>query len=147
MTKLVVQELLTYLTQEVTLTLNSRKTIDCIRPYLYVHNNPSGTFTFEVINGATTLATASFTASSLYTALSTTDLYAHLFYKPTFDKNIILNNGTYTLKLSHSGYTYSDSSFIGWIQMHDDQINDFTYANTLDNKLPLSFEIYEKRLA
>jgi len=145
MTQLAVSELVNTLTQEFTYTKQSRCIVDSIRPYLYIHNNPSGTFYFDIIQSGTTIATSSFTSSTLYSALSTTDLYAHLFYKLTFDKDFILNKGTYTIKMRHTGYSYLDSSFIGWVHMHDDPINDYTYNAVVDNQLPLTFEIYEKR--
>jgi hypothetical protein len=142
MTKIVVSELVTRLEQEFTYNKSVIKQLLYIRPYLYVHNNPSGTFNFDLLSGSTLILRRSFTAQDLYSALETTDLYAHLFYRLDFE--IPLPPGTYKLRLSSPDYVYSTSSYIGWVHMHDDPINDFSYTTVVDNKLPLSFEAYEK---
>lgn len=144
--KLAVSELVNALEQEFTYTKNVRTQVEAMRPYIYVHNSPSGTFYFDIIQDSTTIYTASFSSSDLYTALDTTDDYAHLFYKLDFGEEVYIDKGTYTLKMRHSGYSYSNTSWIGWVHMHDDPINEYTYSTPgTDNRLPLTFELYEKR--
>ena len=141
--KLLVEELITDLEQ--TFVINDGKIhhIRGVRPYLYCHNNPSGTFTMQLKSGVNTLAQASFTANDLYNALLTTDDFIHLFYKLDFGYVLPLKNGTYKLKLLSSGYTFSSNSFLGWVKEFEDLKNPVNGMPTDDANNPLSFELWE----
>jgi hypothetical protein len=141
-TKLLVEELISYIEQEFVLSDRRIHHIKSIRPYLYVHNNPMGTFLFEIKKGNTTLFSKSFTSSDLYNALNTTNKYAHLVYDIPINK-LPLKNGTYKLKLSSSGYLFSGNSFLGWVKEYENLKNPATTAVPNDASNPLSFEIWE----
>lgn len=145
MTKLVVDELRTTLSQEITYSLNKRVSIAAISIYVYMHNSPSGTFTLSVKSGATTVASQDFTATELKTNLSTSDDYLYMWKPIQFDDAIQLEKGVYTLELSSSGYTYSSSSWIGWIKEHENLF--IPSYGDLDNfsMYPLSYRIYQYR--
>lgn len=145
MTYIVVDELLTSqeIIQEFVVNTGMRVRGLSFRPYLYVHNNPSGTFTFSLKYEGNEIGAKTFTSSDLYTAMDATESYIRLFYKVTFDDIINLNKGTYELVLSASGYTFSELSYIGWIREHEDvkTLNDGNAENYLSN--PLTFEAWE----
>jgi membrane-bound metal-dependent hydrolase YbcI (DUF457 family) len=147
MTTLVVHELVTELAQEFTLNLARRYDVAAFYPYLYMHNAPAGTFTFSILQGVTTIFSKAFTSADIKSALSTANNYAHVFYPVIPSDPLLLNSGDYTAKITASGYTFSVSSFLGWIQQHEDLNNelDYTPANDIEN--PLSMRIKETRKA
>lgn len=147
MTTLVVDELKTTLTQTFTLTLNKRYNIGGIRPYIYMHNSPSGTFTLKIKSGANTLASKDFTSAEIKTDMSTSDNYVHIWKGLLFDTPIQLVKGSYILELSSSGYSYSASSFLGWVKEYENIFNEVsgTPLSYFDN--PYSFQLFEYRRA
>lgn len=146
MSTLLVQELLTELSQDITLASGERYSVGGMYPYIYLHNSPSGTFTLEIIRGVTTVASKSFTSTDIKNSVPTANNYLHCFYPVIFDNNIQLEKGDYTVKISASGYTYSASSFIGWIQQHENLNNnlDYTPVGDEENPLALRFKVYRR---
>jgi hypothetical protein len=143
MTKLVVEELKTTLIQEFTWNPVPRAHIAAVRPHLYTHGNPAGTFTLAILSAAdVVLASQTFTAADLYFALDTGNAYAQLYFPVIFDNRVHLPKGNYKLRLSASGYSFSEASYLGWIRDHEDLKVplDFTPASDLHN--PLSYEIW-----
>jgi len=146
MTTLVVEELKTTLSQSFTYNLNRRSIIAAVRPYIFMYNSPSGTFTLSLKEGATTHASKTFTSADIKSDLSTSDNYAHLWKALEFSNPIYLSKGTYTLELSHSGYSFSESSYLGWIKEHENIFNntsDLTGVSVFD--YPFSYQIFEKK--
>jgi hypothetical protein len=123
MTKLVVEELKATLSQTVTLTEQKRFLIEAVRPYIYMHNAPAGTFTIKIRQSGNELASKDFTSSEIKSDLSTTDNYAHLWKVIRFDNPIQLDRDEYEIELSSTGYTFSNSSYIGWIKEHENRFN------------------------
>jgi len=142
MSYIVVDELVTTLTQTVTLNYDRIYHVAGLKIKLLMYNSPSGTFTLSVKQGATTLASKSFTSADIKTDLSTTDDYAYLY--KALDFSLPLKKGNYDLVLSSSGYTFSVSSFIGWIKSHENIFIEKTTepSSFIDN--PLDVLIYEK---
>ena len=140
-----VQELRTTLTQDFTINLNRRYTIAGIRPYLYIHNAPAGTFTLKIKDGATELASKGFTSSQIKTELSTTDNYAHIWKGIIFDTPLLLSKGAYTIELSSSDYSFSESSYIGWIKEFENIFNETDGGNIDLFSNPFSFQLFEKK--
>lgn len=141
MSTLLVNPLRTTLEQEFSLSISERSQIGSIIPYLYMHNAPSGTFTISIIADYGTAASKSFTSADIKASLDTTDNFAHVFYPVIFDSPTQLDRGTYTLRLSSSGYSFSSSSFLGWIQQHEDLNNQLDYTPSNDGQNPLAFRI------
>jgi len=146
MTKLVTEELKTDLTQTITITDELIHHIDAVKIKLVMYNEPSGTFTLSLKEGATTYASKSFTSADIKTDLSTTDAYAWLYKAIQFDYTIPLRAGSYDFVLSHSGYTYSDSSFLGWVKSHENIFNSLSDAYSGDTNNPQDILIYEKKI-
>ena len=130
--KILVDELYTTLEQPFSIIDGKVHHWKGVRPYLYAHNHPSGTFTIELISGASSLTSVNFTASDLYSGLSTSDNFIHLYYRLLFPNVLPLKNGTYSLKLSASGYSFSEPSYLGWIREHED-IKFPTYLEPADH--------------
>jgi hypothetical protein len=145
-TTLLVETLKTELEQEIRLENYERYNIGAIIPYLYLHNAPAGTFTLEIISGATSLFSQSFTSNDIKLSLETVNNYAHVFYPIVPLIPIQLNAGTYKIKLSSSGYTVSGNSFLGWIRQHEDLNNklDYVPASDSDNPLAIRLKVFKR---
>lgn len=143
MTTLVVEELVTTLTQELTLSFRPRAHISHVRPYLYVHNTPAGTFTLSIRDSlSNVLSSGTFTAQDIYDGLATTNDYAHAYFRVTFASVVPAPPGNYSLHLSSSGYTFSESAYLGWVREHEDLKVPITYTPANDFGNPLSYEIW-----
>jgi hypothetical protein len=140
-TTLVVQKLDNELIQDFRLKLDERYNVGGIYPYIYMHNAPAGTFTIQIIKGVTVLASKSFDCDDIKSALDTTDNYAHSFHPVLFDSPTQLGRGLYSLRLSSSGYSPTESSFIGWTQQHEDLNNILDYTPGSDAQNPLAFKL------
>jgi len=145
-TKLVIDELHSTLSQTFTLYKNGRSTIEAIRPYIYMHNAPAGIFTLSIKSGGTALISKTFTSAEIKTDLSTTDNYAHLWKAIVFDNPSQFENGEYELELSSSGYTYSDSSHLGWIREHENLINEISGTPVSDIENPRAFQLLTRQV-
>lgn len=142
MSKIVVDELITTLTQDVNLVYDRIYHVSGIKIKILMYNAPAGTFTLSIKQSGNTLASKSFTSADIKSDLSTTDNYAYLY--KALDFSLPLKKGTYNLELSSSGYTYDIASFIGWIKSHESVFNTVTgTANTFADN-PLDVLIYEK---
>lgn len=143
MTTLVVEELKTTLSQTMTVDHEKRITIAGIRPYVYMHNNPAGTFTFKIKDGGVEIASQDFTSAEIKADLSTSDNYAHLFKRILFDNPIQLTKKEYELEISSSGYSFTESGYIGWIREHEHQFNRTAGTPISDIEKPMSFQLFE----
>lgn len=147
---LAVDELISSLTQNITVPENTNLYIERIRPHIYIAQ-PSGllngSLTLEIRDNLDTVTYASkvLTLSDIRTEgsanLSTN--YYHGFISFIFDKTEVLNAGSYLLKLTGGGgYTYNATNFIGWVK----EVSDYKYnwnntAGTIDD-WPLDFETF-----
>lgn len=146
MSTLVVDRLTTTLTQDIELGLQKRYQLNGAHLYIYIHNAPAGTFTVSVKDGATTLVSQSFTSADFQADLETTDVYAY-GWKPITFSNTPLKNGVYSVELSASGYSYSGSSYIGWIRPYYDAFIETTAAPENDTENPFGVYFFTKNLA
>lgn len=145
MTTLVVNELRTTLEQD--FYVDKRLQLSAIRLNLYLHNDPSGTFTLSVKNGSDTIATSSLTVSTIKTNAGLSDnQYHHGFFRFDFSDIVpLIKNVTYTLELSSSGYTFSDSSYIGWIKEFENNTNTLIDSTDNDFEKDFSFQLWGYR--
>lgn len=143
MTKLVVDELKTTLSQTMTVDHEKRILIAGIRPYIYMHNSPAGTFTLSIKDGGVTVASKDFTSTEIKSDLSTSDNYAHLFKRLVFDNPAQLTSKEYELELSASGYSFSESGYLGWVREHENQFNRTGGTPFSDIENPRSFQLFE----
>ncbi len=137
--RLVVSELRTTLEQEFTVTTD--KMIERVRLHLCKYLSPAGTFTISIVNSEDViLASRSLTLAEMQT-LGSDNLsidYYHGFVSFQFARPLALHEGQYSVRLSSTGYTYSDSAFLGWVRDWDD--TNFE-ADTL-TQYPLALELY-----
>lgn len=149
MTTLLIQTLYSELSQSFNYGLNERVHVASIAPYLYMSDAPAGTFTVDLTGPNGVVISKSFTSSDIKTSLSTTDNFAHVFYPIIPENPVHIEYGAYTIKLTATGYTATDSSFIGWIQQHENLNNSLSYTPSDDSKNPLSirFKIYKEGIA
>jgi len=83
----------------------------------------------------------SFTSADIKAASGTTDNYLYSFYPVIPTNPLKIEKGDYILRLKTSGYTASGSSFIGWIQQHEDIQNSISYNPINDSQNPLAFRV------
>jgi len=141
MTTLVVTELITDLEQDIRYNLDIRCNVVAFYPYLFLFNSPSGTFTFELIKDGDTLFSQNFDSQDIKDSLSTTNNYAHVFFPIIPTNPIQIEKGLYTIKLSSTGYTATSSSYLGWIQQHEDIQAELEYVPENDTENPFSIRI------
>jgi len=143
MTTHVINELKSTLSQE--FTIIKRREIIAIRPKLLFVDDPAGEFIITLKQGATTLGSASLTMTEILDGTGwVANRYHYGFLRFQFAAPIILNRGlTYTIELSSSGYTYSSSSYLGWIQEYYNPINQGDGSTLLtDFERPYSYQLW-----
>jgi len=145
-TTLVVNPIGASLEQEFTYNLNERCHIGAFYPYIVMIGAPSGTFTFELIKGVTTIFSKTFTSTAIKLSLGTSEDYAHAFYPIIPDLPIQVEKGTYKLKISTSGYTETNSTYLAWAQQFEDIQNQMSYtpSGILENSLAFRLKIYKE---
>ena len=141
MTTLISDKLETTLEQELTYRGPERITIASIAPYLLVYNNPFGAFTLTILKGSETLFSKSFTSEEIKSSLLTTNNYAHVFYPIIPENGIQLESGTYKFRLSATGYTPTDASYLGWIRQFENIQTELDYVPETDFEKPYSIRI------
>lgn len=143
MTTLVVEELKTTLDQSVSLNFSDRYHVYAIGVHLYAHNFPGGIYTVSLIDpDASVVVEETFVSGEIYTALGTSNPYAQAYFRIILDDQPALPKGTYTLRLSSVGYTFSESSYMGWVRDHEDLKVKLEYAPESDLHNPLSYEVW-----
>ena len=111
-------ELVTTLSTNITITKDA--VIPSLAIGLAIYNSPSGAFTLTISDASGDLKSEDFTVSELKTALSTANDYFHMVHPFEFSTPLIVSKDqVLTFALSSNGYTFSDSSFIGWVQPHE----------------------------
>lgn len=116
---------------------------------LFKSNSPAGTFTVSIKDSdSNTLVSKGQTLAQMQSAGSA-DLsvaYYHGFVSFIFDYPPSLEAGTYTIVLSASGYTFTDTDHLGWLRDFDHKVlnnTGTTAANAIQE--PLSHRIYSYR--
>jgi hypothetical protein len=143
LTKLVVEELKTTLVQDFSWNLRTRAHAHAFRPHLYVHNAPAGAFTLAVLDSVdTVLGSGTFASADVYSGLGTANLYAHAYFRVDMTNMPPLHPGSYKLRLSSSGYTFSESAYLGWVRDHEDLKAPIDGAPASDLNNPMSFEMW-----
>jgi hypothetical protein len=128
-----------------TITVEKRMIVKAIRPRIVLYNDPAGTFTFSIKQGATVLATKSLTLAEILSGAGlSAGQYHHGFVNWEFDQQVVLNKEVYTIELTTSGYTFSEASYFGWVRDHEDLTNritdDSNILSDVDN--PLTVQIW-----
>lgn len=140
MTTLACKDLITSLDHEVRFTHDGRLHIAAIIPYLLKFGNPAGAFTLKLISGSEVLFSQSFTASDI-----SDQPYSHTYHPIIPNNPIQIEKGLYTIRLESSGYSFSNSDYIAWIQQHEDIQNQMEYTpeNDFENPLTVRIKIYK----
>lgn len=144
MSTLAVEQLETGQTIIQPITVTRPIQLGAIRPYLYFHGMPAGTFTFRLKRSTTVIKEWSFNSTQARDAFGGSLNFFHV-YLSLASEAFAIKPGEYTLELSATGYTFSSGSFMGWCKDFAGPTgaiigspNDFT-------SYPLSFRIIETR--
>lgn len=123
--KLIVEELVTNLQQKITVGATAQ-IIKHIRPHIYKHLAPAGSLKVQILNSSQTLIVES-SAVTIASITTASGNYCHGYVK--FDINAVLAPETdYYIRLTSTGYTYSNSAFIGWCKDFDLRHYDADYT-------------------
>lgn len=126
-----------------TIDLTEKAIVKAVRPRLYFHNDPAGTFTLSILQGSTVLKSKSLTMAAIITGASwTAGQYHHGMLNFEFDSPLVLYPESYVVQLTSTGYTFSESSYVGWIKSHEDQVNEISGDIVLPTDYPHEFEIW-----
>lgn len=108
--------------------------------------SPVGTFTLEMTGPNGVVVSGSFTSIDIKSAISTNDNYAHVFYPIIPITPIQIEKGSFTIKLISSGYSPTESSFLAWIQQHENIQNEMSYipADDTGNSFAVRFKSYKE---
>jgi hypothetical protein len=85
--------------------------------------------------------TKAFTSADIKASLETTDNYAHVFFPIIPENPIQIEKGVYTFRLQASGYTLSTSSYLAWIQQHENIQTELESEIENFTELPFSVRI------
>lgn len=90
-----------------------------IKPYLFFTGMPAGTFKFGIYSPTLVLiAEKTFTSVDMLAQLGGVGTAGHLYFNIKFD-GLKLPFGTYILKLSQVGYTFTRENAIAWCKEWD----------------------------
>jgi len=130
----------TPLVQEFKIKRN-RLRIKAIRPWLYLHDDPAGTFTLTLKDGSNALDSHDFTVDDLRLGAGFADNQFHHGYFNLPIEAVLNHDQTYTMELSASGYTFG-SSYLGWIKEFESLKNSFDDPIWTYHQNPFGYELW-----
>ncbi|GEM_PF-2197895 len=107
-------------------TVSEKRSLKAIAIKVYLHNDPSGTFTLSLKNSSDeVIISKSLTWAEIVTGAGfTANEYHYGYLLFSFDRYVNLFDLTnYKLVLSSSGYSFLESSYLGWIEPHENVLN------------------------
>jgi hypothetical protein len=145
MSKLLVEELKTSLSEGFILSNTQRYQIAAILPHLYIHNEPSGNFTFTLKKGANTIFSKTFNVTQIKSTIENALDFSHLWLPIIPDLPTQVESGEYLFELTASGYTFNESAYIGWCRNFEEMSfkGDFGQFNSDENNLQLRLKTKE----
>lgn len=135
----------TALVQQVNFKAYRKHRIPGVQLRVVYYNSPVGTFNVEFKSGLDVLGSGSFTTQDIKDGRNTTDDYGYVFVPITFNNAITILPGSYTIELSSTGYTYSSSSFMGWVKSFENLFNEREDEFVDFSSNPFDVLIYEER--
>lgn len=134
---LVVHELKTILFQEIRVEQKPLQ-LNAIRPHLYRHLNPAGTLYLELRDEFHNVIE---TSASLAISAIPSGNYFHGYIRFLMSTNLRANT-VYNVVLKSTGYTFSESAFIGWCNDYDLRKSEATYPGNTGVGAALDMEFW-----
>jgi len=110
--------------------------------WMYNHNKPMGNFKLKLIQGMRTIKEWDFTSDSMQASFGGTEPYFHVYL--SFLTESFILSGTYKLEVTHTGYTPTDLSFIGWNKDFDGVFGKSYPTEVEFTDYPYAFRILER---
>lgn len=129
---------------EQNIVVEERISLKTIRLNLIKALSPAGTLILKVKDESGTIIEGTLTSAQIETQAS--EITALNYFHGFIDfglEDFVLNPGNYTVELSSSGYTYSDSSYYGWVKEFENRTNRLSSAVVNVSDSPLSFQAWE----
>lgn len=147
--RLFVKELDTTTTQQKITVGDENLYLYAIRPHLYRHNHPSGSLKLQILDASQVLLKESETlAISLLDIPAATNLdFFHGYIRFLVSYGLAANTDYY-IRLVGSGYSYSDSAFVGWCNDFDLRkvTADYTPSTGLSAALDMEFWVKKRAI-
>jgi hypothetical protein len=144
MSTLAVEQLETGLSIVQPITVTRPIQLGALKPYLYVHGMPAGTFKVQLKKLTTVIKEWTFTAAQAQAAFGGTLNYFHVYLALTSEP-FTIKPGEFTIELSATGYVASSGSFIGWCKDFAGPTGAIIGTPSDFTSYPLSFRIIETR--
>lgn len=139
---IIVYELLTELTQELT-TDRRYKQVVAVRPHIYRHGSPVGSVYVEIRDESDAVVATSDTR-----AMADIGTGAYWHGKARFMISAQLApSTTYKMVMVASGYSFSESAYLGWANSFDLSSIEATYTPAEGYGAPLAMEVWTRRHA
>ena len=130
---LLVNQLRDEISTQFNLSLNKRSYLREVKPYIYMHNSPSGIIKLSIEKSSEVLFEFLFNSAAIKEIFKTTDDYIHGFLPIPCD--VILTRGSYTVKMEAQDYEFSTNSYIGWVKEWDqfffEDLEPLNYPNSM----------------
>jgi len=126
------------------IVVTERISFHALRLYLIKSLSPAGNLICKIKKGATVVAEKQLTSAEIEANADgvTSTNYFHGFVKFPFG-DLSLNPGDYTIELSSSGYSFTATSFYGWVKEFENRSNQLTGTVSIVADNPHSFQIWE----
>lgn len=140
MSTLIVDVLETELVQGISINSSFGLNNFVFKPFLYLHGNPVGEFTLEILKDSSVVASIDFDADYIKEKMKTTDNYLYAFIPFYFVHNS-LKKGFYNFKIKTKSYSYDPENFIAWVKEFESNYQGFDYNGLEWTQGPFSFRI------
>lgn len=141
--KLIVEDLSSGIVEQKFTTGDFPVNLVAVRPHMYKHLAPAGSIVMQLRDASGSLLKSS-DALTIASITAASGNYFHGLIK--FDlKAGLLPNTTYRFRMTTTGYTHSESAYIGWCRDFDLGRYDATYTSDTGLNAPLGLEIWENK--
>lgn len=136
---LVVNELITPISQELVPT--RAVNVYALRPHLYKHGSPAGSLTMTICDQSDNVLATSETIDIADLDAAT---YFHGYIRFLISCNL-LEGVYYKFKLNSTGYSFSESAYVGWCSDYDLSKYGVSYTPASSLTCPMDIEVWEQR--
>lgn len=130
------------LVQEFNLTNEAPYVIKGFYPYLYMKNQPIGTYIFKIIKEEITIFEKYFNSADIQNSMEEAAPNAYVFF-PILPEHpyLLLGRGRYKATLEYYLGTTKESSHLGWIRLHKFEVNEYEEVPEFESDIPFAMKV------